>query len=389
MFIIRLIRFLRGYICFTASDGFPERFLNLCNQAGVVIWDVGWKKGAMTGRTDRHGYALMQTCADPAGIQLTAQRKVGLPFLLRDYRRRAGMLAGLAVCVAVLSFLSGRIWTIEVTGNRQVETVRILAAMEQQGVRLGARRKLLNSKTINASVLRQLPGLSWISLNLRGSSAVIEVREELPDNALPDNRPQDIVARKAGQLRILEIYSGKTHAGVGEAVLEGALLAGGEVSNADASTRYVHAVAYAVARTGIVCESAAPRAEKMGRVSFLKTHYTLYLLNLRVPLGRWSKQTDGAVWTTKFTWRPGARAKSMPLALEQTSFVVYEPKMRQRSDSQLRLTAAARFFDEAWRTLRAAQVLRQEVRVDLTQDECAVSMTGSAFENIGEARLLK
>ena len=38
--MIQLLRLLKGYVSFTAEGGFPERFINLCNSNGIVLWDV-------------------------------------------------------------------------------------------------------------------------------------------------------------------------------------------------------------------------------------------------------------------------------------------------------------------------------------------------------------
>jgi len=385
MLIIRLIRLLRGYLCFAASEGFPERFLNLCNQAGAVVWEIDWSGETMHGKTDRRGFALMQACAEPAGVKLEVLRRVGLPFFISAYRRRAGMLAGLAVFVITLAVLSGRIWTIEVAGNHRVETSLILQAAQEEGVRQGAKRKDLAVTEINNSLLQTLDGISWLSVNIRGTSAVIEVREELPLDRAKDNTPQDIIARKTGQLRVLEVYRGKPHAGVGDAILEGGVIAGGAIENADKTMRYVRAEAYAVARTHIEASAVVPRRENIDRVEILKTHYALRFLTVRIPLGRRPKGDAMEAWETAFVYAPAGRA--LPLALERVSFVGYHPQERAKSDVQLRLAAAEKLFDEGFCTLHTAQFLRQAVAVALGEDACEVSLEGSAYENVGVERI--
>ena len=387
MLIIRLIRFLRGYLCFAASEGFPERFLNLCNRAGAVVWEIDWSGETMRGKTDRRGFALMQGCTEPAGVKLEVLRRVGLPFFLHSHRRRAGMLAGFAVCVITLAVLSGRIWTIEVAGNSRVETALILQAAQEEGVRQGAKRKDLAVTEINHELQQKLAGISWLSVNIRGTIVVIEVREELPLDRAKEDAPQDIIARKTGQLRVLEVYRGKPHAGAGDTVLEGGVIAGGAIENADKTMRYVRAQAYAVARTHIAAEAVVPRRERVGRAEIVKTHYAVRFLNVRIPLGRRSKLDGAEEWAAAFVYAPGGRA--MPLALERVSFAAVHPQVRTKSDWQLRLSAAERLFDEGFYTLRAAQVLRQAVAVELGEDACRVSLEGSAYENVGEEKGLE
>ena len=388
MLLICFLRFLRGTIYFTAGDGFPERFLNLCNQAGAAIWDVQWRGGAMLGKTDPRGFRLMQPCAEPAGITLQVQKRVGLPFFLHKYRRRSGMLIGLALCAACLTVLSGMVWTIGVTGNEAVPTEDILRVMAARGVKPGVRRRGLDPREISAMAQRELPGVAWLSLNLRGSSAVIEVREVLPKDEAGPGVPRDIVAAKAGQLKIFELYEGSAHARPNEAVPAGALLAGGAVQNADSSVRLLCADAYAVARTSVACQAAAARREAVEQIAVGKTHYTLCVLWLRIPLGRAPKgMGDAIVLEDRLDWAPAGRV--MPLGLERRTYLALSSHERSKSDRQLRLAAASAFFAQEYNVLRAAQVIRQEIQVHLGELACNVLLRGAAYENIGMAVALE
>ena len=387
MLFIRFLRFLRGYICFTASDGFPERFLNLCNQAGAAIWDVQWQGSAMHGKTDRRGFRLIQPCAEPAGITLHANKRVGLPFFLHTYRRRVGMLIGLALCVTLLGILSNTIWTISVVGNEAVPSEEIFQVMADHGVKTGVWRGKLDAREISAEAQRKLPGVAWLSLNLRGSSAVIEVREILPKDEPGPDEPRNIVAAKAGQLKVIEVYAGSALARPNQAVPAGALLAGGVVQNADGSARLVRADAYVVARTSVACQAAAARRETAEQVDLRATRYTLCLLWFRIPLGPNPKGLgDTVLLTDRFDWAPLGRV--MPLGVERRSWLAFTPRERGKNDRQLRLSAAAAFFSQSYSVLRAAQVIRQEVEVNLGEPACNVLLRGAAYENIAKAQAL-
>ncbi|MDR2687086.1 MAG: sporulation protein YqfD [Oscillospiraceae bacterium] len=387
MLLIRFLRFLRGTIWFTAADGFPERFLNLCNQAGAAIWDIQWQGGAMRGKTDRRGFRLMQPCAEPSGIALRVDKRVGLPFFLHTYRRRAGLPIGLALCVAILSVLSNTVWTIEVAGNEKVPTEEILRVMSAHGVKTGAWRGRLEPREISAAAQRELPGVAWLSLNLRGSSAVVEVREILPKDEPGPDGPRDIIAAKAGQLKVIEVYAGSAAARPSQAVPAGALLAGGVVQNADGSARLVRADAYAVARTSVACQAAAARREAAEQAELRATRYSLCLLWFKIPLGPAPKGLGGAtLLTDRFDWAPLGR--TMPLALERRTWLAFTPRERSKNDRQLRLSAAAAFFAQEYGVLRAAQVIRQDVEVHLGEPACNVLLRGAAYENIAGVRWL-
>ena len=41
----KLINFLRGSVRLEVTGAFPERFLNLCAQAGIGFWELEWPDG--------------------------------------------------------------------------------------------------------------------------------------------------------------------------------------------------------------------------------------------------------------------------------------------------------------------------------------------------------
>ena len=387
MLLIRLLRFLRGYISFTAAEGFPERFLNLCNQAGAAMWDVQCRGNTMRGKTDRRGFARMQPCAGPAGVVLTAEKKTGLPFLLHAYRRRAGLLIGFVLCVGLLSVLSNTLWVIDVAGNHQVAAEDVLRVMASHGVKPGAWRGRLDARDISAAAQRELPGVSWLSLNLRGSRAVVELREALPTGELDPDSPRSIVAAKAGQLKCVEIYTGSAAVRPNQAVPAEALLAGSTVQNADGSARLVRADAYVVARTSIACQAAAARHEASLQINLRATRYTLCLLWFKIPLGSAPDVPENAILLEdRLDWAPLGRV--MPLALERRTWLVPAPQERGKNDRQLRLAAASAFFAQEYNILRAAQVIRQDMEINLGEAACNVLLRGAAYENIGRAQLV-
>ena len=388
MLFIRLMRFLRGYICFTASDGFPERFLNLCNQAGVVLWDTKWQKDNMFGCTDRRGYLAMHDCAAPAGVVLKARCKRGLPFFLYEYRKRAGLLIGLVFCIATLAILSSMIWSIEVQGNDTIAEEDILNAMEEQGLRLGVRRQSLDPAAMSEAAQHQLPGVAWMALNLRGSTAVIELREEIElQLGTEPTQPQNIVASKSGQIRVFELYAGSPETSIGQAVAAGGLLAGGRIENLDETYRLVGADAYVVARTSVFVESQARRENTTHHVEIQRTQASIQFLSFRLPLGPAPRNFDERLaLRTNFTWSPGGR--DMPLGIDRLTIIELVPQQRIKNDRQLQLIAAEAFFDQMHHTLRAAQVLEQDVVFELHEGNAKIVMTGTAYENIGIAQAI-
>ena len=99
-----------------ASGGFPERFLNLCSRGNIPYWDVCCTNGVVFARTTPEGYRMMRPCAKKAGMRMKIVKKSGLPFLLSKNRVHEGLAVGAVCFILITAALSGRIWTVNVTG---------------------------------------------------------------------------------------------------------------------------------------------------------------------------------------------------------------------------------------------------------------------------------
>jgi similar to stage IV sporulation protein len=382
--LIRLFRFLQGYVCFCAADGFPERFLNLCANNRILLWNVVCKNGVLRAAAHRKNYKRLHACAKASGCTLRLQKKVGLPFFLHAYRRRVGLLIGLGLLIGMLTVLSQKIWSVEVRGNERLSDETLLTYFAQNGLKPGVWRGHTDIKSLEAKAMQDFHAISWLSVNVHGSSAMIEISERVEVASETDDTPQNIVARKDGQLVVLEIYAGQRIAKLGDAVTRGNLLASGIVENKDGTTRLEHARAYAVAQTRYAHLVAIKRKQKTRTIGSIKTHYTISFLGLRIPLGCTPREQDGKILLAQeLSWMAGG--KKMPLALERRSVLRLEESAVLLSDAQLCLYAAHALFEEAYDNLRGTKVLEQNAAIKMDSMGATARLEGTAHENIGEA----
>ena len=161
MFLIRLVRFLRGYVRFEAQGVFIERFLNLLARDRISVWD-GRKRGdTYTGCTRAGAYGKMRRHAKKAGVRLHVLDKEGMPFHRRRYRGRVGLLIGAGIFVAFLAVMSGFIWRMEVSGNEKLEDSEIIAVLERLGVSPGTWRSTIDVRECERLAMLELHEISW------------------------------------------------------------------------------------------------------------------------------------------------------------------------------------------------------------------------------------
>lgn len=285
MFILRMIRYLCGYVIFQGIGGFPERFLNLCAKEGLGVWDVRHRDGVTTARVMASAYHLLRPCAAKAGMRLKVQQRCGLSFVIYRYRKRVGVLAGIGLFVLILAVSSNFVWTIRVAGNVQTDSAVIMQTMEELGLRAGVVKSSMDIGAMQLEGLKRLKDLSWISVNIRGSVATIEVRERImPPEMLDEKTPCNVVAAADGYIVRLEAYEGSAKVRVGDSVVKGDLLISGVMESKLETTRFVHARGSVLANTTRVLEAQIPiRQEKTVYSGPKKEKYACSLFGLRIP----------------------------------------------------------------------------------------------------------
>ena len=329
-----IINFLRGSVLFTVTGAFPERFLNLCAQAGVGFWDLEWlDPHTLRLRVSRRDARRVGPLAEKVLCEARARRHLGFPYFLAGFRKRYALLLGLALSLAAVCLLSRFVLTIEVSGNETVSTAAILTELSRQGVRVGAYGPGLDVRRISQESLLRLDGLAWMSINLHGTRAEVLVREKLPEPEVRDeSTPANVVAQADGVILDLEVLDGQAVFREGEAVLRGEVVISGtmdlrepEYSAVDAGQRLVHARGNVWARTYRTLTAQIPLEAQVKRYTGEEeTQWSLLVLGRTVNFfgkgGVFSEGYDKIVETHPLTL-PGGRV--MPLALRRTEYRAY------------------------------------------------------------------
>lgn len=237
--VSRIMRWFPGWVRVEAEGGYPERLLNAITAADIAAWGVRRRGESLRFSCLAGDYRALRPMARKACVRMRMRHKHGLPFWRHRYRHRRGLLVGLALYIAVLAWLSPRIWVIEVTGNTVTSTEDILAIARQRGVVLGARTDEMDVKGLQIGGTKDMPTVSFITVNPSHSVAriVVTEREESPPS-LDLSQPSDIVALRDGRILRMEIYSGQKLVMEGEAVTAGTRLVTGLVETELGEKRY-------------------------------------------------------------------------------------------------------------------------------------------------------
>lgn len=378
MLLMRLLRFLLGYVSFTARYGFTERFINLCKINRIPLKNLRCIDSVITAQTDLKSYKRIRPIARKSGMTVRITKKHGLPFFVRNHRKRLGLLVGAAFCVFSVAFLSTRIWHIEITGNIRVPADEILSVVDSLGLCEGANRARIAVSETEAAALRKLPDVSWLNINFSGCTAMIEIRETVEKPMTDKNSdPCNIVAACDGQILVLRPFNGTAETSVGSAVLKGDMLISGIEENKDLSVNFCKASGYVVARTVRQSEYTMKQSFPALRKSAERKAAVLHFLFFEIPLGR--IPADGFCDKSSLC----IDGVTLPAGITKIHSNTYSEFTCNLSEADAKLLALLRFNDERLDEFRGKHVENARFKVHREKNGIKISGEFDCIENIG------
>lgn len=249
---------LRGYS--------PERFLNLCNAREIPVWNLKYRDGGYEFCVTLDKFLKLRPLAKKSHVRLVVKERVGLPFFLRENRKRVGFLAGFVLFFLMLYGLSLFLWDIQVEGNRKYTYEVLSDYLKTQDVVLGMRKSKIDCDSLEASLRDSFPEITWAAARVSGTRLLISIKENEVLSRIPekDETPCDLVASRAGVVSGLVVRQGKAKVKEGDWVEEGQVLISGAIPIYDDSEQlkeihYVRADGDVVADTEYSLSETFPR----------------------------------------------------------------------------------------------------------------------------------
>ncbi len=281
--IIELLRAVKGYITFEASGGFPERFLNLCRMRGIVLWNVkndGVKVSAFTNTED---LPKLNEPAERSGMKLIIIKECGLKHFIKCHKRRCGLAFGALAAAACVALLSTMVWQIDVIAEDGVNVEDFTESLAELGVYRGAFKSKIDILEVQRALVEKYPQLVWVSLNIFGGRAEVEMSVAVPVPEIVDTEtPANVVAAKAGTITLVGLRAGTLLVKEGMFVPEGELLISCVAESVQHGEHLCRADGFVNARTETVFSKTAMLSLKRDVVSECKSRYGLYFFGIRL-----------------------------------------------------------------------------------------------------------
>ena len=267
-----------------------------------------------------------------------SRKRLGFFALTARYRKRKGLLVGFLMATALLVLSSLFVWDIKIEGADVIHEKVIMEALEKRGVYLGTFIPSLDTEITEQALILDVEGLSYVSINLRGTVAHVEIRERHNETEIIDRQtPSNLIATADGQIEALQITGGVATVKLGETVRKGDLLVSGIIDSAALGYRLVRARGEVLARTTKTYQANIPyeTTEKVYTGKFFSQKSVKFFSKTIKLFGKDSISTSSCdkIESEKRIYLFGFIA--LPIFITETHFAEYEllPKTLTREEA--------------------------------------------------------
>ena len=244
MYIGILLRLILGYVRIEVEGYYIERFINICTNKKILIWNIKREKGVKLylniGISD---FRKLSEIARKTKCKIKIRKKRGIPFLLNKYKKRK-IFAIFLILICILIYISsGYVWNIEINVEDNLELENIEEELESLGLKKGIRKDEIDPNSIINKLRLERNDISWVGIDIEGTNVIVNIVKADEAPTIVDNKDYcNIIAKKSGIITKITARNGTAQVKVGDTVQEGTILIAGVMQGKYTDERKVHSL---------------------------------------------------------------------------------------------------------------------------------------------------
>lgn len=234
--MVEFLKFLKGYVRIKVWGFSPERFMNLCSNKNILLWDIKIEGDIYYMSISLRGFYQLKPIVKKTGTRAVILKRCGLPFLLPKVFARKIFIFGLFLCV-IFWYISGKfIWSINIEGNYSITDDIFKDFLKNQNVYIGMKKNNLEIESLEKEIRKQFKEVTWTSARVEGTVLSISIKENdapIIKNEKKDIAGYDLVANFPGKIVSMIVRSGVPLVSIGNEIEKGDSLVLGNVPIVD------------------------------------------------------------------------------------------------------------------------------------------------------------
>ncbi len=382
--MLRPLEWLVGYDILWVSGERAKDFINLCTAAKTEYHALGRNGDKELFRLRLIASVKVRTMCESVGIEVGVSERRGSLSMLCAVLHRPGIVLGVIICAVMMLYSSHTVWDIRIEGNRYVSDEAIVSTLRECGIGVGSDIRELDIDSIQNKFLIVSDDISWISVNIVGSVAEVEVREVAARPTPSEYVCSNLVATQNGTVVEFREVRGNIAVTLGEAVSKGDILVCGVWGDENSATRFMRSRGEVMAlcsrdmeiRVGLNFDKKVPTGRK-------KTKKSLIFFDKEVKLF----VNSGNLYTScdiieREEYFDLFGLGKLPFGIRTVEYVEYTVDSVQRSEEQAREQANFLLWQSFFTEAPDATLVGKRIVGRLEGEDYILSATLESIENI-------
>jgi len=368
-----LLKSIRGYLRIKVWGFSPERFINLCGNREILLWDIEKDDDAYYMCISLRSFYKLRPIVKKSGTKVVILQRYGLPFFLPVVSKRKIFVLGFVATVIFWFGSSFFIWDIKVSGNYQITEDSFMTFLDGYEIKVGMPKSELDIETMEKEIRKEFPQITWTSAKLSGTKLLIEVKENdapIVVAVAEQEEGADLVAEYDGVIKEMIVRKGVPKVAIGDEITQGVVLVEGKIPilNEDGTIREYQ---YVDADADIILEHTQSFQETIP-FDYISKEYTGrtqsdYYIRFGERKLDWSKKSEFLVYDSVIR-------ESTAVVLEKLSIPLYFGSCTYREylnvEREYSLEQAREILHEKLNTFlisleeKGVQIIEKNVKID-------------------------
>ena len=334
--------FVIGCSVFRADRSFAVNFINICAYMGIPCRNQSFVGDDFICEVPVWHEKRLSSLLRSNDVSFDIERRKGMIPYASRYRRRLGIWIGAVIFLIMMLTAPRYLWHIDIKGNVALSDSDVIDSLRSAGLYLGAYLPDINVDKIESSTLATDGRITWISVNMSGSVAYVELRERIDKDIQERTHPYaNVVASHDALITRIEVYSGSAVVKADTFVRAGELLISGIIERETIGTHLTYASGRVIGRVfEDFCIEIPYEYTVMENTGKRKQSLRLHLFDSTLSLGTTSSPFESSGETVS-VYAISEKSKRLPFFLEKVVYSEQAPTVRRRLPAEAEAEAYA------------------------------------------------
>ena len=387
MIIKLILRLLLGYVRIEVEGYYVEKFINICTNRKILIWNLKRKNGVkLLLNIGIKDFKIISKICKKTNCKVKIVKRRGMPFLLNKYKKRKIFLISLVTIFILIFISSNYIWNIEIKVQDNLEIENIQQDLENIGLKKGILKKNIDTIQIINEIRLKRDDISWVGIDINGTNVKVNIAKAKESPEIIDNSDCcDIVASKPGEITKIIAQNGTAMVKAGDFVQTGDVLIGGFIDGKYTERRKVHSLGEVIAKVKYeLSEEISFSEEYYQKTGNYEKKYEINISNFKIKLYKNLSKFD--LFETENAETNLRIAQNFYLPVSINKIINYETRIETRNNTMEECIniASDRLEKELnEKILYTENIINKYIKTEEKENSVVVSLIYEVLENIG------